>query len=106
MMFLRGPTLKLFLGWATLIGGSQVPFQDVLDEARTLAPVAPATFTHPGVLVDRKQLDFVKAKVSAGAQPWTDAYNKMLSSDLASLTRPAKPRATVVGMIELHRSCH
>lgn len=34
----------------------------------TLTPRAPSTFTHPGVLIDRAQLDFIKAKVNAGAE--------------------------------------
>ncbi|MET7995447.1 alginate lyase family protein [Amycolatopsis sp. NPDC005232] len=61
------------------------------------APVsaAPATFTHPGVLVSRPQLDFVRAKVNAGAQPWKSAYDQMMGSKYASLTRTAKPRAVV-----------
>ena len=37
---------------------------------------APVTFVHPGVGVSRPQLDFIRAKVQAGAQPW-----KMPSQD-------------------------
>ncbi|MFD0522746.1 alginate lyase family protein [Paractinoplanes durhamensis] len=59
------------------------------------ADAAPITFSHPGVLVSRAQLDFVKAKVAAGAQPWLAAYNQMKASSYASLTRTPKPRATV-----------
>ncbi|WP_406429714.1 alginate lyase family protein [Streptomyces sp. NBC_01589] len=62
-------------------------------KAATVA--APASFTHPGVLVSRPQLDFVRAKVQAGAQPWKSAYDQMLASKYASLTRTAKPRAVV-----------
>ncbi|MGY6653280.1 alginate lyase family protein [Amycolatopsis sp. TRM77291] len=56
---------------------------------------APATFTHPGVLVSRPQLDFVRTKVQAGAQPWKQAYDAMMSSSYASLSRSPKPRAVV-----------
>ncbi|MFG2566961.1 alginate lyase family protein [Streptomyces sp. NPDC048567] len=56
---------------------------------------APATFTHPGVLVSRPQLDFVRSKVQAGAQPWKSAYDQMMGSKYASLSRTAKPRAVV-----------
>ncbi|WLQ36375.1 alginate lyase family protein [Streptomyces castrisilvae] len=56
---------------------------------------APASFTHPGVLVSRPQLDFVRAKVQAGAQPWKSAYDQMMASKYASLGRTAKPRAVV-----------
>ncbi|MFJ7625551.1 alginate lyase family protein [Streptomyces sp. NPDC097595] len=56
---------------------------------------APAAFTHPGVLVSRPQLDFVRSKVQAGAQPWKSAYDQMMGSAYASLGRTAKPRAVV-----------
>ncbi|MEI8407284.1 MULTISPECIES: alginate lyase family protein [unclassified Kribbella] len=56
---------------------------------------APAVFTHPGVGVSRAQLDFVRAKVQAGAQPWTNAFNQAKSSSYASLSRTPKPRAVV-----------
>ncbi|MEW1887459.1 alginate lyase family protein [Streptomyces sp. NPDC085659] len=56
---------------------------------------APAAFTHPGVLVSRPQLDFVRSKVQAGAQPWKSAYDQMVGSKYASLSRTAKPRAVV-----------
>ncbi|MFD5090426.1 alginate lyase family protein [Amycolatopsis thailandensis] len=59
------------------------------------AQSAPATFTHPGVLVSRPQLDFVRTKVQAGAQPWKQAYDAMMSSPYASLSRSPKPRAVV-----------
>ncbi|WP_307830979.1 alginate lyase family protein [Nucisporomicrobium flavum] len=54
-----------------------------------------AAFSHPGVLVSRAQLDFVKGRVAAKAQPWLAAYDQMKSSRYASLTRTPKPRATV-----------
>ncbi|MFI5691050.1 alginate lyase family protein [Kribbella sp. NPDC051586] len=56
---------------------------------------APAAFTHPGVGVSVAQLDFVRAKVQAGAQPWTSAFNQAKSSTYASLSRTPKPRAVV-----------
>jgi hypothetical protein len=59
------------------------------------ASAAPATFTHPGVLVSRSQLDFVRGKVNANAQPWRNAYNQMNSSQYNSLTRTPHPRAIV-----------
>jgi hypothetical protein len=61
----------------------------------TPAPAAPATFTHPGVLVSRPQLDFVKTQVKAGAQPWKAAYDQAVASSYASLSRTPKPRAVV-----------
>lgn len=34
---------------------------------------APANFVHPGILVNRQQLDFVKSKVASGQQPWKNS---------------------------------
>ena len=59
------------------------------------AAAAPATFTHPGVLLGRSQLDSIRTKVNAGTQPWKSAYDQMMGHSLASLTRAAKPRAVV-----------
>jgi hypothetical protein len=56
---------------------------------------APAAFRHPGVLVNAAQLDFVRAKVKAGAQPWKGAYDKMLASEYGSLSWKPRARAVV-----------
>jgi hypothetical protein len=63
--------------------------------AQPAVAASPAVFTHPGVNLDTAQLDFVRAKVQAGAQPWKAAYDQMTGSGYASLSRTAKPRATV-----------
>jgi hypothetical protein len=59
------------------------------------AQAAPAAFAHPGVLVSHAQLDFVKAKVNSDAQPWASAFDQMMGSSYASLSRQPKPRAVV-----------
>ncbi|MGY0019254.1 alginate lyase family protein [Streptomyces sp. YJ-C3] len=59
------------------------------------AVAAPATFAHPGVTVSKGQLDFARAKVDAGAQPWKSAFDQMMASKYADLNRTPKPRATV-----------
>lgn len=56
---------------------------------------AASSFKHPGVFLDREQLDFIKSMVNSGAQPWKDAYDSMLSSPLGTTTRTAKPTSTV-----------
>jgi hypothetical protein len=56
---------------------------------------APATFTHPGVNLNTGQLDFVRSKVQANAAPWKAAYDQMMGSKYADLSRTAKPRANV-----------
>nr|WP_260609235.1 alginate lyase family protein [Streptomyces sp. WAC 01325] len=52
-------------------------------------------FVHPGVLVSRPQLDFVRGKVEAGEQPWKAAYDQMIKSPYASPRRVPRPRAEV-----------
>ncbi|MGF6881915.1 hypothetical protein ABIA39_002513 [Nocardia sp. GAS34] len=66
------------------------------------AHAAPATtasatgdFAHPGVLVSRDQLDFVKKQVAARAQPWKQAYDAMLATPSAAAGYRTKPRAVV-----------
>ncbi|WP_405590195.1 alginate lyase family protein [Streptomyces sp. NBC_01092] len=59
------------------------------------ADAAPAAFAHPGVTVSKSQLDFVRTKVNAGAQPWKGAFDQMTASKYADLNRAPKPRAVV-----------
>lgn len=59
------------------------------------AAAAPETFVHPGVLVSTAQLDFMRGKVNASAQPWKAAYDQMMASRYADLNRTPKPRAVV-----------
>ncbi|MDP9793729.1 hypothetical protein J2S43_002241 [Catenuloplanes nepalensis] len=49
----------------------------------------PGGFVHPGVLVDAERLELVRSRVS------TAAYEDMMASRYASLSRTPKPRATV-----------
>ena len=48
-------------------------------------------FQHPGILVNRAQLDFVKAKIAAGAEPWKAAFEAGKSSAQGSLTYTPHP---------------
>jgi hypothetical protein len=67
--------------------------------ASAAAPDLPAKsaagFYHPGVLVNRAQLDFIKSKVAAGAEPWKSAFDAAKSSDWGSLSYTPHPRHTV-----------
>ncbi|WP_345579830.1 alginate lyase family protein [Nonomuraea rosea] len=56
-------------------------------------PAQAAVFNHPGVLVSRAQLDFVRANLDK--EPWRAAWSKLQSSSYASLSYTAKPRADV-----------
>ncbi len=46
-------------------------------------------FKHPGVLISKSQLDFVKKKISH--DPWKSYYDKMMESKFASLSFEPKP---------------
>ncbi len=68
-------------------------------ELRSLAPVSPKdgsktgiratsasamTFIHPGARDSKAELDFVKAKIQAGAQPWKGEFDRIKSSSAAT----------------------
>ena len=98
---MRTKPLLLAAACAALVAGalsSPAVAASSADSPHSAVPAAvdaPATFTHPGVGVSRAQLDFVRAKVQAGAQPWTNAFNQAKSSSYASLSRTPTPRAVV-----------
>jgi hypothetical protein len=52
-------------------------------------------FVHPGVLNTREELDFVKKKIQAGAEPWLSVYNRMKSSASGSLSYTPHPGSEV-----------
>jgi len=58
---------------------------------------APAAggFKHPGILNSKQELEFVKARIAAAEQPWTDALAKMRALSMASLDYQAKPHEEV-----------
>ncbi|WP_329004163.1 alginate lyase family protein [Kribbella sp. NBC_00709] len=91
---MRKKPLVLAAACAALVAGT-LSSPAIASPNAPAAVDAPATFTHPGVGVSRAQLDFVKAKVQAGAQPWTNAFNQAKNSTYASLSRTPTPRAVV-----------
>ncbi len=93
-MSARRTTLIAALTAALLVPVGAAVARQQEQQAKPKA-AAPKAFNHPGVLVSRAQLDVVKAKVKAGAQPWKKAHDTMRASRFASLGYTAKPRATV-----------
>lgn len=79
------------VGMWSYLSGSTPAMSLITDDLTGTADPGASGFTHPGVLLDRNQLDFVKSKVAAGAQPWTSNYNKMLASPGASDNYAASP---------------
>ena len=52
-------------------------------------------FTHPGLLHSYRDLEYTKAKITAGKEPWASGYKQMMDSHFASLSYTASPRAVV-----------
>ncbi|KAH6988937.1 chondroitin AC/alginate lyase [Ilyonectria sp. MPI-CAGE-AT-0026] len=60
------------------------------------APVlAPASFSHPGLLHADKDFARIRSKLAAGEEPWTTAWNKLLESSYASSSYVPNPVAIV-----------
>jgi hypothetical protein len=59
-----------------------------------LTPANGQKFIHPGILNTKQELNFVKAKVNAGQQPWISGYNKMMSDKGSSLSFQPSPCAS------------
>src|SRR5260221_14569863 len=54
-----------------------------------------AQFHHPGILLNRAQLDLIKQRVVAGTEPQKTAFAALLASPLAAPDYTPTPRATV-----------
>ncbi len=79
-------------------GGKAVQF--------STAPVQTTSgFVHPGILVNKADLDFVKGKIAAGAQPWTKLYNDMKGTSLASTGYTPAPVTTLDCAINTDPGC-
>ncbi len=83
------------VGLGADVGGDDAA-SDALDQADVSGDAASASgFVHPGILVQRAQLDFVKAKIAAGAAPWAGAFAAAKASRFGAKTYTPTPRATV-----------
>jgi hypothetical protein len=80
--------LILSLSLTLVLRGAFALAQDKSDKSS-------AGFYHPGILVNRAQLELIKSKVAAGAEPWKSALQAAKSSEFGSLSYKPKPRATV-----------
>lgn len=57
--------------------------------------VSSAGFRHPGILVNRAQLDFVRDKIQQGAPPWKAAFDKARADAHGSLSWTPRAREVV-----------
>src|SRR6266568_3013378 len=78
-----------------LLGACTTPSDTEPPSAAPETSRGASVFTHPGVLVSRTQLDFVKQRLAAGAQPWKGAYDQMVGNEYAAAGYTANPRAVV-----------
>jgi len=60
-----------------------------------ILPVKAQTFVHPGGLHNQVDLDRMKAKVAAGAHPWIDDWNLLITDSQAQKTYKAAPAANM-----------
>lgn len=60
---------------------------------------------HPGILVDRGQLEVIKARLAARAEPWTGALAALEASPFASPSYRPRPRAEIECSAATDRGC-
>ena len=90
-----GAALAVLAPSAAAVAGQTGEVSEGHAVALGAGSAAPAAFQHPGVLNSRQSLEFARGKVDAGAQPWKTAFDRLRGDGLASMSRKAKPRATV-----------
>jgi hypothetical protein len=69
---------------------------EAVDPAEQAAPQAVSSaFVHPGILLNKAQLDFTKAKIAARQEPWLSQFNMAKASYSGASYYTPKPRAVV-----------
>ncbi len=82
------------LAAAALPGMAQVA---TTDHKQTGTPVAGRrAIVHPGILQTHADLEFMKAKVKAGEEPWKSAWDRMQASAGSSLDFKPQPSAHII----------
>jgi hypothetical protein len=83
----------LFVSFLT--GVALAPALFAADAKDSTPPViSKAGFRHPGILLNRAQLDFIKAKVAAGTEPWKSAFEAAKAHEDGALSYAPHPWAT------------
>lgn len=70
--------------------------QEGMIPAAAAAQKSEGPIVHPGILQTRADLEFMKAKISAGEEPWKSSWNVWLTSPGASLDFQPKPFVHVI----------
>lgn len=85
------------LAAAAMPGLGQTPASQAggVHEGRSSGAASPR-IVHPGILQTRADLEFMKAKIKAGEEPWKSAWDLWLEGPIASLDFKPKPFAHVI----------
>lgn len=81
-------------GQATVLGIEGVLRKE--SNAATAEHCVQRPIVHPGVLQTREDLEFAKAKINAGEEPWKSSWQIWLDNPVASLDFTPKPCVHVV----------
>src|SRR5579862_347099 len=82
------------LAQATAASAAESAGQQKPNAADTNAPHR--RIVHPGILQTRADLEFMKAKIEAGEEPWKSSWQMWLDSPIASLDYVPKPFTHVI----------
>src|SRR4051794_34143024 len=96
-MMIREYPLRLRFGTILILAGTVISSSLAIaaeTNNHSAGAVSAAGFRHPGILVNAAQLDFIKAKIAAGAEPWKSALEAAKASDYGSLTYAPHPWKT------------
>ncbi len=77
--------------WAALVPARCLYAQTNPVPSGAVSRVSPAGFYHPGVLVNRAQLEFIRARVRAGQEPWKSAFETARSSEWGAMDYTPRP---------------
>jgi hypothetical protein len=78
------------------LGQTPVPRSPAHQAEAAPQPGAHRPIVHPGILQTRADLEFMKAKIHAGEEPWKSAWNVWLTGYVASLDFKPQPFAHVI----------
>jgi hypothetical protein len=78
------------------LGQASAPAKATQREEAASAQGTRRPIVHPGILQTRADLEFMKAKIQAGAEPWKSAWNVWLAGAVGSLDFKPQPVAHVV----------
>ena len=89
----RAGSANLQLSWSSPSQARQIIPASQLFPSTTTVPTG---FVHPGIVVNRGQLDFVKGRIAANAEPWKSQLNRALASKYGKTTWVARPVARML----------